>query len=264
MNHNVEEFIMSVVGKSINQTANKNKINKLIINHKKKAHFVPIRYRIFGGLLQSMNIQFGNFLEDLFHVIIKNESNLKIVEPSGKKNIELQLTSVSDRLIDEYITERQINRDNSIEKFLIAFEGLLDIIFEIEKSTEQKDIKIKHDVDVLFENDKNKLFYLELKYNDNHNTNKFIKINKKFIKTYIGLCNFHKIYDLKLFKPILYYFVDKRIQGNIYIPEKQYIYRGKKLFDEFFQIKYNDIENNDKIKGMFDDLYKKIRYDLEL
>lgn len=38
--------------------------------HNKKPHFIPVRYRVLGGILQSMNIQFGNFLEQVIRNIV--------------------------------------------------------------------------------------------------------------------------------------------------------------------------------------------------
>ncbi|MBU1350140.1 MAG: hypothetical protein ABII99_03535 [Patescibacteria group bacterium] len=78
MKKDIKEFIKDAIRQLIDNTKSKQKINKLINTHTKKIHFVPIRYRIFGGLLQSMNIQFGNFIEKLLHIIVKNESALKI------------------------------------------------------------------------------------------------------------------------------------------------------------------------------------------
>lgn len=57
------------------------------------------------------------------------------------------------------------------------------------------------------------------------------------------------------------------MKGNIYVPEENNIYRGAKLFKEFFTLDYGELdaylknisEDEDIIK-IFDDLYKKIRY----
>jgi hypothetical protein len=61
------------------------------------------------------------------------------------------------------------------------------------------------------------------------------------------------------------------MKGNIYLPEQEIIYRGDKLFNEFFQIKYTHLDElltnigDDKdIIELFDNLYKNIRYDLKL
>ena len=50
---------------------------------------------------------------------------------------------------------------------------------------EQNVVNITHDVDILFKNLKsNTYYYVEVKYNDDHDTGKFVDINRKFLKTY--------------------------------------------------------------------------------
>ena len=271
MKKDVKQFIKDAIKQLINNTKSNKKVKKLVDTHTKKIHFVPIRYRIFGGLLQSMNIQFGNFIEKLLHIIVQNEDNLKIYDQiSGKRNVKLSLTEKSENLIDSYITDCQNNSYTS-DELLSNFESLLDKCLEYERSTTTKEINIKHDIDVLF-NDKNKnFFYLEVKYNDDHDTGKYTDINRKFIKTYIGIANIIGIYDKKIFKPILYYMTPKRLKGNIYVPEQEYIYRGEKLSNEFFEIKYSDLDNimknignDEEIIEIFDNLYNDIRKNLKL
>ncbi|MDM8530114.1 hypothetical protein QUF63_03020, partial [Anaerolineales bacterium HSG25] len=99
-----------------------------------------------------------------------------------------------------------------------------------------------------------------------HDTGKFVDINRKFIKTYAGLINHLKIDDPDQLKPILYYFNPVKRWGPIYVPSKN-IYRGSQIFDEYFQIKYSDIDrylqnlgDDEDIIAIFDDLYKRIRY----
>ncbi len=76
------------------------------------------------------------------------------------------------------------------------------------------------------------------------------------------------IKDTKQLKPILYYLNRKIMKGNIYVPEETHIYRGEKLFKEFLTMKYDDVDeylkniSKDKeIIEIFDNLYKKIRYE---
>ncbi|MEA2065063.1 MAG: hypothetical protein U9O66_02075, partial [Patescibacteria group bacterium] len=270
--NNIKKFIKKAVVELINNTKSEKKIKKSINIHIKKIHFIPIRYRIFGGLLQSMNIQFGNFIEKLLHIIVENENNLEVYKNiSGKRNLKLSITKESDNLIDNYITDCQNSSNFNTEKLLEKFNILISDIFKIEKNKKDKEISIKHDVDVLFRDNKNNYYYLEIKYNDDHDTDKFSGINRKFIKTYIGISNILNIHNRNIFKPILYYMTPKRMKGNIYIPEEQFIYRGGKLFDEFFEVKYADLnkimENIGKDKEIieiFDNLYNDIRINLKL
>jgi hypothetical protein len=266
MDNKIKEFIKNAISNLIDNTSSDKKVKHLIKKHIVKTHFIPIRYRIFGGLLQSMNIQFGNFVEKLLHEIVKNESSLSVNKNSSKK-IELPITQKSNDLIDKYITECQENVSNDLQK---DFTNLLDECINIEKTTPLKAINSKHDIDVLFSSD-NSIYYLEVKYNDDHDTGKYADINRKFIKSYIGICNLIKVYDLNKFKPILYYMTQKRMKGNIYIPEHTNIYRGDRLFKEFFTIDYKyldkvmqNIGDDDEIVKLFDDLYIKIRQDIEI
>jgi hypothetical protein len=125
----------------------------------------------------------------------------------------------------------------------------------------------KHDIDLLFRNrTTNKYYYLEIKYNDDHDTGKFVDINRKFVKTYAYLTKELNITNTADLTPILFFFNNKKMKGNPYIPEKTNIRRGEKFFDEFLSnISYKDLndymtnlsESND-VKKMFDDLYDKV------
>ena len=264
-NNKIKKLIKESVLKLINNTTSDTKIEKIIGKHEVKTHFVPIRYRIFGGLLQSLNIQFGNFIEVLMQRIIEEEKQLEIVaEISGKKNVLLPLAEETDSLIDRFISDRQNNNDNKLAE---KFEQLLKNIVASQQSAKNL-ISTKHDVDVLFKDKRNGIYYYaELKYNDDHDTGKFVDINRKFIKTYAGLVKKLGIKDTRQLKPILYYLNRKIMKGNIYVPEETHIYRGEKLFKEFLTIKYDDLDrylknvSEDKdIVEIFDNLYKKIRF----
>ena len=108
-NNKIKQLIKESVLKLINNTTADSKIEKIVGKHEVKTHFIPIKYRIFGGLLQSLNIQFGNFIEVLLQGIIGEEKQLQIIEEiSGKKNVMLSLAEETDSLIDHFISDRQI------------------------------------------------------------------------------------------------------------------------------------------------------------
>jgi len=264
-NNKIKKLIKESVLKLINNTTDDAKIEKIISKHEVKTHFVPIRYRIFVGLLQSLNIQFGNFIEVLIHKIIEEEKHFEIVdEISGKKNVLLPLAEETDSLIDRFISDRQNNNDNKLTE---KFGQLLKNIVANQQFAKNL-ITTKHDVDVLFKDKRSGIYYyVEVKYNDDHDTGKFVDINRKFIKTYAGLVKKLDIKDTKQLKPILYYLNRKIMKGNIYVPEETHIYRGEKLFKEFLTMKYDDLDgylknvSEDKeIVEIFDNLYQKIRY----
>lgn len=263
-NNKIKKLIKNSVTDLLDNTISKEKIEKITDKHKLKTHFIPIKYRIFGGLLQSLNIQFGNFIEVLIHNVVEEEKHIEIVSDiSGKKNVSLALAAATDSLIDSFITNRQTNNNNLNNNFKQLINGIIK-----GQKLNNNLISVKHDVDLLFRDKKSKIFYyVEIKYNDDHDTGKFVDINRKFIKTYAGLARKLNIKNISELKPILYYFNRKIMKGNIYVPEKNYIYRGERLFNEFFTIKYSDLDNclrgvseDKEIVKIFDNLYKKIRY----
>ncbi len=267
-NQKIKKIIRESVLNIINNTKKDSKIKKINEVHKSKSHFVPFRYRIFGGLLHSLNIQFGNFIEILLKKTIEEEKYLEIIEGvSGRKDVVLSLTKKTDSLIDKFISDRQNNNDKNLLK---KFNKLLENII-INQKFDRNPITNKHDIDVLFKDKRNDIYYfIELKYDDNHDTGKFVDINRKFLKTYAGLVKKLNIQNVKKLKPIIYYLNKRVMKGNIYVPEETNIYRGEKLFKEFLTTKYDDLDrglkniSKDKeIIKIFDNLYKKIRFDEE-
>ena len=260
MNNDVKRIINSSVLDIINNTSSDKKLKLLKKKHEEKIHFIPYKYRIFGGLLQSMNIQFGNFIEVLMTNIIKNENKYEIIEKySGKKSNKFELSVKNDNLIDNYITKCQSEEVDLLKEFPL-------LLKQIVEDNSKETLKFKHDIDVLFKNKETKIiYYLEVKYNDDHDTGKFIDINRKFIKTYAYLIKELNIKKSEEIVPILFFFTNKKMKGNIYIPEKLNIKRGKNFFEEFLSIKYDDVDNymknlsekSDIIK-MFEELYKKV------
>ena len=184
MNDEVKGLINSAVVKMIEHTSSDAAIEKIKLKHDVKIHFIPKRYRVFGVLLQSMNIQFGNFIETLMTLLIANEEKYEILEHySGKKSNEFTLSVANDEKIDAYISRCQYETNVDIDR---EFPRLLQSIVE-EKDTQT--MRFKHDIDLLFRDKATgTIYYLEIKYNDDHDTGKFVDINRKFIKTYAYLC----------------------------------------------------------------------------
>ena len=242
-------------------------IRKLAEKHVEKVHFVPIRYRIVGGILQGLNIKFGNFIEQLLRNIVETDTGVKVMGDSGRK-LKLSFTHVTDALIDGYITERQL--PNSPDDCTKMFEALLDKILEIEHAASDEERQgITKDVDGLFQTDDGLIVYTELKYNDDHDTGKFVDINRKFIKTWAGLAVRYQIQSKDALLPILYYFNATKRYGPIYTPSNN-ILRGSQLFDKFLHINYgvvdgylSEIGDDPEILAIFDKMYNTVR-DLKL
>lgn len=266
----MEENVLDQVMKKsieimISNAGSDKKINKLKKKHEKKIHFIPIKYRVFGGIIQSMNIQFGNFIEEAIHQILLANKNNKIIEEySGKRSNKFCISKKTERLIDQYITDCETHT-YSEEEQKINYNKLLEMIVENEKNENLETINFKHDVDVLFKDNISGItYYVEIKYNDDHDTGKFIDINRKLLKTYAYLVRELKIYDKDKFKPMLFYFTNKRMKGNIYIPENE-IYRGSRFFDKYTTIKYSDLEDymlniseDEETINQFNDMYNKV------
>lgn len=241
------------------------KINKLKVKHEKKIHFIPIKYRVFGGIIQSMNIQFGNFIEEAIHqILLVNPDNEIIDAYSGKRSNKFRISKKTENLIDLYITDCETHTYTDEEQKQ-NYNMLLEKIIKNEKDESLETIEFKHDVDVLFKHKKTDItYYVEIKYNDDHDTGKFIDINRKLLKTYAYLVRELKIYDKDKFKPMLFYFTNKRMKGNIYVPENE-IYRGTRFFEKYTTVKYEDIEKymlniseNDETLKQFNDMYNKV------
>lgn len=262
MNNKVETLINETVDNILKKMSSKATIKKLGDTHAKKIHFIPKSYRIFGGMLQSMNIQFGNFIEELMSLLIANERDYEIVTKySGKKSNAFTLSNNNEREIDKYISDCQLKPDGyCVSKFPKLQQSILS-------DTDTQQNTFKHDIDLLFEKKTtNKYYYLEIKYNDDHDTGKFVDINRKFIKTYAYLTKELGIKNIADLTPILFFFNNKKMKGNPYIPEVTNIQRGEKFFDKFLShISYKDLNGymtslseNVEVKKMFDNLYDKV------
>jgi type-2 restriction enzyme hinfI len=153
------------------------------------------------------------------------------------------------------------NEKESLHKF----NTLLNDIIEAEQDSTKSE-KISHDVDLLFyQNSTKQYVYTEVKYNDDHDTGKFIDINRKFLLSYALLVNELNIKKVNQLKPILMYFNNKKMKGNIYVPEQTNIFRGERFFSEFTTISYSEIDTvfsniseDPCIIKKFDELCKKI------
>lgn len=263
MSNQVKQIIRKTVLEMLGASMSSGNIHKMAEKHAAKVHFVPIRYRIVGGILQGLNIKFGNFIEQLLRNIIEIDTGVKVMKDSGKK-LKLFFTHETDALIDRFITERQL--PNSPDDCSRLFSDLLDNILAVEHAaTDQQRQGITKDVDCLFQTDHGLIVYTELKYNDDHDTGKFVDINRKFIKTWAGLAVRYQIQSKDGLLPILYYFNAAKRYGPIYTPSKN-IMRGPQLFDKFLHISYSvvdgylsEIGDDPDILAIFDKMYNTVR-----
>jgi hypothetical protein len=208
------------------------------------------------------NWTIGNFIEELMTLLIQNEPSLEIITKySGKKSNKFQISESNEKLIDAYITNCQTSVSNSYCD--VEFPKLLKKIIS-DKDTSMN--SMKHDIDLLFKDSATGiLYYVEVKYNDDHDTGKFVDINRKFIKTFAYLCQEFGITDTSQLVPVLFFFNNKKMKGNIYVPESTNIMRGKLFFDEFLSVKYQEVNDymatlseSDVNVQMFDHVYQRV------
>jgi hypothetical protein len=265
MDDKVKAIIRESIERLINESASETKIRASFGIHQAKVHFVPIKYRVMGGILQSLNIKFGNFIEQLIALVVESDRNVEALPISGKK-IPLAMTPRTDALIDQYITQRQL--PDSPDRCDDHFNELLRAIIEIETTANPEEKQsITKDVDALFRTKSGeRVIYLEIKYNDDHDTGKFVDINRKLLKTYAGLVNHLEVSSVEDLTPLLYYFNPTKRYGPIYTPSSN-IYRGAQLFVEFFEMDYSDIDqqlrnigDDEEILAIFDGIYQRIRH----
>jgi len=266
MSNQVKQIIHKTVLEILENSTSQENIRRLLRKHESKVHFVPVRYRVIGGILQGLNIKFGNFIEQLLRNLVEIDPNVMIMGDSGKK-LKLFFTPETDALIDRYITDRQL--PNSPDDCSLPFSNLLDTILEIESfATDKQRQGIVKDVDGIFQTSDGLIVYTELKYNDDHDTGKFVDINRKFIKTWAGLAVRYRIRSKNELLPILYYFNSTKRYGPIYVPSSN-IMRGAQLFDRFLSVKYSDVDRylseiggDPEILAIFDAMYNTVRYQL--
>ena len=175
----------------------------------------------------------------------------------------MRFTADTDSRIDAYITSRQLAE--SSDRCDEEFEELLELIVQTEQDKTKEKQEIRKDIDTLFQTDDDAYVYVEIKYNDDHDTGKFADINRKFIKTFAGLVNELKIDDKSQLKPILYYFNPTKRYEPIHVPSSN-IYRGSRLFDEYFETKYEDVDkylreigDDPEMIRVFDEMYERVR-----
>lgn len=262
MSESLQNAVRQAVEELIEASTSSAAIKKSFKTHSTKIHFMPLRYRVLSGRLQSLNIKFGIFLEKLLNLVIERDGIVKRHPISGSR-VPLRFTADTDASIDAYITSRK--SAGSPDKCDEQFEELLESIVEREQDTTKEKQAITKDADVLFQTDDDTYVYVEIKYNDDHDTGKFDDINRKFIKTFAGLVNELEIDTKSQLKPILYYFNPTKRYGPIYVPSSN-IYRGSRLFDEYFETKYEDVDkclreigDDPEIIRVFDNMYERVR-----
>lgn len=146
-NNNIQALIRRVATSMVEETIKDEKIIDSFRVQSEKTHFIPKQYRVIGGLLQSLNIRFGNFLELLLREVIISDPLVSIMELSGKK-AKLNFSNKSDQAIDRYISDRQ--QPNSEKDCSQEFEALVRQIIINENQKNNPTLEQGKDIDCLF------------------------------------------------------------------------------------------------------------------
>lgn len=259
----VKKLVRDAITDIINSASSSRELDASNIKHREKIHFIPVQYRVLGGLIQSLNIRFGNVIERIIQLVIENDSTVASVDNVSKR-VLFRIPQESINAINQYISERE--DINSPEDFETAFNDLCLRLIQLAQNPTGIYHQQTYDVDGLFRLADGRYIYLEVKYNDDHDTGKFVDINRKFLMTYSGLIGLLGIQDVGQIFPIIYCFNPKKRYAPLFVPSK-HIYRGRTLFDDFFQIDFDEIDQTLKniaedpeILKLFDDIYQRIRY----
>lgn len=194
-------------------------ISDQIEKHSGKIHAVSVESRVRGAIHQSLNIKFGSSIESMLSRIVDSSSHLKLHEFSGKR-ITLPVSAKKVKMIDGYVNSRA----GSPRTVDADFGDLRKAL----KSRAPVSGTKRMDVDLLFQTRSGKMIYVEVKYNDDHDTGKYPDIYRKALKTGISL-------ELETKKPVetfVYYFNSGERNLLKYFPDSNQLY-GKVFFTKF-------------------------------
>jgi len=194
-------------------------ISEQIDKHKGKIHAVSVEHRVRGAIHQSLNIKFGSSIESMLSRIVDEAEHLRLHPFSGER-MDLPVSIKTVKLIDDYVN----NRPKSDKTVDADFANLKKALKKKAPISGYK----RMDVDLLFQTQSGKLFYVEVKYNDDHDTGKYPDIYRKALKTGTSLA-------LETKKPVetfVYYFNSGERNLVKYFPNSNQMY-GKDFFTKF-------------------------------
>ena len=178
MDDTTKQIVKTAVDKILLEMQRPSNIAKFKAKHDNKVHFIPQQYRVLGGMLHSLNIKFGTFIEVLLAEAVKQEDTLTSVKIG--KTITFDMPQDADRAIKNHIGRKKPVSEKE-------FKELLDkIVLSNQPDNRGETTETRKDVDVIFQTKEGTYVYVEVKYNDDHDTGKFPDINGKLLTTYAG------------------------------------------------------------------------------
>jgi len=252
----VNELIKKSLEDTVWSAFSQDAIDRVAKKNSTKVHFIPLGVRVFSGVIQSLNIRYGNFIQALMGNLVRNERSLDLHELSGKK-VDFRVSGNLGIEVDRYMGIRKQGKDSQLDSDYKAFRerwNSLDKVAKIDKAP--------NDVDLLFTDKNKQLVYVELKFNDDHDTGKHPDIYRKVLKTGLAI-------EQHLSKPVLpcvYYFNAGQRNLTSYIPSSQR-FSGADFFEKYLTVDYRLVANRlkhlsetDEVKARFQALAKSVLF----
>ncbi len=243
----VNELIKQALEDTVWSAFSQDAIDRVAKKNSTKVHFIPVGVRVFSGVVQALNIRYGNFIQALMGKLVEHEHSLTLHELSGKK-VDFHVSGNVNIEVDSYMGVRKQGSESSLNSDYQNFRKRWGSAAKAEKL-----LKAPNDVDLLFTDKNNQLVYVELKFNDDHDTGKHPDIYRKVLKTGLAI-------EQLLSKPVLpcvYYFNPGQRKLVSYLPESQR-FSGSEFFEKYLTVDYSLVANRlmhlsetDEVKARF-------------
>jgi len=253
----VNELITKALEDTVWSAFSQAAIDRVAKKNSTKVHFIPVGVRVFSGVVQSLNIRYGNFIQALMAKLVEQEKSLTLHELSGKK-VDFRVSGNVNIEVDTYMGIRKQGSESGLNSDYQNFRKKWESSEKVEKL-----IKAPNDVDLLFTDKNNQLVYVELKFNDDHDTGKHPDIYRKVLKTGLAI-------EQMVSKPVLpcvYYFNAGQRNLVSYLPAAQR-FSGSEFFEKFLTVDYSLVSNRLKqlseteaVKARFQALADSVLFD---
>jgi hypothetical protein len=250
----LHELIHKSLEKSVWGALNPASIERVRKKNENKTHFIPVGIRVFSGVVQSMNIRYGNFIQVLLNELVAREQKLTINEISGTR-YAFETSPSIDTLVDQFISDRK--RSSSSDP---------DAEYQLLRSAwsskvNEKTLISPNDVDLLFRAQDGITYYVELKFNDDHDTGKHPDIFRKVLKTGMALEQ-HLNEEVV---PCVYYFNQGERNLVKFLPDNQR-FSGDVFFSKFLSVDYGlvaealrQVSEDPAVKKKFSELFNDVQ-----
>jgi hypothetical protein len=215
-----------------------------------KTHFIPLGVRTFSGVVQAMNIRYGNFIQTFISSLVAREVSLALHESSGRR-INFVTPVELDAVVDNYITRRKRSSvDNLADDYLAMRREWVEV-------GNSRKVDAPNDIDLLFRDGSGQLVYIEVKFNDDHDTGKHPDIFRKILKTGFAI----EVHEGEPVLPCVYFFNPGERNLVKFLPDEQRLF-GRDFFERYLTVDYDevaralmDVGNDPAVQRRFIDLF---------